>query len=83
MSELIFENIKFFASTPTKSKVVAVPKSIIIAGDNSNFLVANELTKRSAPASFGLSILILIPISKLFSPTTNDLTLKYFLINKT
>ena len=53
---------------------------MIIAGDKFNFYAAKEFTKRSEPASFGLSILTFIPISKLFSPTINVLTLKYFFI---
>ena len=43
------------------SKVVAVPKSIIIAGEIFNFSAAYELTNLSAPASFGFSIFAFIP----------------------
>ena len=62
------------------SKVVAVPKSITIAGEIFNFSAAYELTNLSAPASFGLSILIFIPKLKILSLTIKVLTLKYFLI---
>ena len=49
---------KYAPPFPITSKVVAVPKSIIIAGSNFIFLTANALISLSCPASFGFCILI-------------------------
>ena len=60
---------------------MAVPKSITIAGDKLRHFIANELTKRSAPASSGLSMFTFKPNPKISLSITNGLILKYFLIN--